>query len=146
MKQQILEDELPTEGNLGRKVHMLRKIHGIKQETIASALGISRQAVSKLEQSEFIDDDKLESIAKVMGISIETIKNFNEEATINYIQHNYEGSNSQAENVSVANYNCNFNPFDKIMELVEDNKKLYEKLIQAEREKNEILQRLWDKK
>lgn len=146
MNHQTIEDELSSEGNLGRKIHMLRKIHGVKQETIASALGISRQAVSKLEQSEFIDEDKLKIIAKVMGISVEALKNFNEDATINYIQHNYDGSNKEASNILVSNNNCTLNPMEKVMELVEENKKLYEKLIQAEREKNEILQRLLDNK
>ncbi|MET3978260.1 hypothetical protein ABIB62_000828 [Mucilaginibacter sp. UYP25] len=33
----------------------------------------------------------------------------------------------------------NFNPMDKLLEVIEENKKLYERLLQAEKEKNELL-------
>jgi hypothetical protein len=38
--------------------------------------------------------------------------------------------------VSCARVDCtlNFNPMDKLLEMIEENKKLYERLLQAERE------------
>lgn len=111
----------------------------MKQETLAEALGISRQSVSKIEQSEEIEDDKLEQIAKALGVTVDAIKNFNEEATINYNQFNYEGSNKEAGSVWVHNHNCTFNPMEKIVEL-------YERMLQLEREKNVMLQNYIDEK
>jgi len=42
---------------------------------------------------------------------------------------------------NTTNNNCtlNFNPMDKLLEVIEENKKLYERLLQAEREKIELL-------
>jgi transcriptional regulator with XRE-family HTH domain len=48
------------EMHLGRKISRIRELRGMKQETLAAALGVSQQAISKLEQSEYIDDEKLE--------------------------------------------------------------------------------------
>jgi hypothetical protein len=36
---------------------------------------------------------------------------------------------------------ANFNPMDKLLEVIEENKKLYERLLQAEREKIELLKK-----
>ena len=43
-------------------------------------------------------------------------------------------------------HNCNFNPLDKLMEAVEENKKLYERLLKAEQDKNEYLEKLLKQK
>jgi transcriptional regulator with XRE-family HTH domain len=124
--------------SIGKKIEKLRKMRDMKQETLAEALGISRQSVSTIEHSEEIDDEKLEQIAKALGITVEAIKNFNEEATINYNQFNYEGSNKDAANVWVHNQNCTFNPMEKIVEL-------YDALLKSEREKIALLESLLDK-
>jgi len=117
--------------HIGRKVGRLREIRGIKQEAIAQELGVTQQAVSKLEQSEFIEDEVLEKIAKVLGVTSDAIKNFNEEAIVNIIVNSFSDFK---DNASGINYNCdlNFNPIDKLVEL-------YERLLQSEREKIEIL-------
>ena len=46
---------------------------------------------------------------------------------------------------STNNY-CTFNALDKYVEAMEENKKLYERLLQAEREKVEMMERLVGKK
>ena len=38
------------------------------------------------------------------------------------------------------NYRCTFNPLDKYIEAMEENKKLYERLLESEKQKNELLQ------
>lgn len=45
-----------------------------------------------------------------------------------------------------TNYNPTFNAVDKWVDALEENKKLYERLLQVEREKNELLQKILDKK
>lgn len=118
----------------------------MKQEALAMELGISQQSVSLIEQSETIEDEKLEQVAKVLGVSTEAIKNFSEESMIYNIQNNYEGSNKGANSISVSNFNCTFNPLDKLVEAYEENKRLYERLLEAEKEKITYLEKLLNKK
>jgi transcriptional regulator with XRE-family HTH domain len=84
--------------HLGRKISRIRELRGMKQETLAIELGISQQAVSKLEQSEEIEDSTLEKIANVLGVSKEAIKNYSDESVINNIQNNYGKPNKEATN------------------------------------------------
>lgn len=126
----------PSSTHIGRKISRIREIRGIKQETLASELGVSQQTVSRMEQSETIEDDVLAKVAEILGVSSEAIKNYSDEAVIYNIQNNYEGSHNQGANVGSQ---VNFNPIDKLIELFEENKKLYERLLQAEIAKNELL-------
>ena len=121
--------------HIGRKIGRIRELRGMKQETLAEELGISKHSVSHIEQSETFENDKLERVAKALGVSKEAIENFSEEKLIYNIQNNYEGSNPCATCFSVANFDCNFNPLDKLVEAYEENKKLYERLVQAEKDK-----------
>jgi transcriptional regulator with XRE-family HTH domain len=123
----------PSNTHIGRKISRIRELRGIKQETLASELGVSQQTVSRIEQSESIEDEVLEKVAKILGVTKEAIDNFSEEAVVNYFNNTFHGSNHGPF------YHCTFNPLDKLLELVEENKALYERLVQAEREKNDIL-------
>ena len=58
---------------------------------------------------------------------------------------NYEGSNNRGANNGINNYQCNINPIDKWIEALDENKKLYERLLQSEKEKVELLQSFPDK-
>jgi transcriptional regulator with XRE-family HTH domain len=111
-------------------------LRGIKQETLATALGITQAAVSKMEQTENVSEEKLKKVAQVLGVTIEAIKNFTEDATIN--------NNVYEQNNTVINYQ--FNPIDKLVEVYEENKKLYERLLEAEREKVKLLEAQLKKK
>ncbi len=132
--------------HIGRKISRIRELRGMKQEALAAELGISQQSVSSLEQSEHIEDEKLERVAKVLGVSKEAIENFSEENLIYNIQNNYEGSNKGASSVSVSNLNCTFNPLDRLVQAYEEKEKLYERLLKAEKEKVAYLEKLLDKK
>ena len=118
---------IPQAMHIGRKISRIRELRGMKQETLAQELGISQQAVSKLEQSEQVEDEKLEFVAKALGVSAEVIKNFNEEATLNVIQNNYDNAQN--------NINYQFNPIEKIIEL-------YDALLKSEREKIALLEQI----
>jgi DNA-binding XRE family transcriptional regulator len=54
----------PLNTHIGRKISRIRELRGIKQETLASELGVSQQTVSKMEQSEVLEDDVLEKMPK----------------------------------------------------------------------------------
>jgi transcriptional regulator with XRE-family HTH domain len=122
--------ETPTKSSkmhLGRKISRIREIRGIKQDYLATELGVSQQTISKIEQSEEVEDSTLEKIAAVLGLSAEAIKNFSEEGLIFHIQNMNDNSTAYS-----YNYQCSYNPLDKVVEL-------YERLLASEREKIEIL-------
>ena len=123
----------------GRNVKRIREIMGIKQDALAMDLGLSQQAVSAIEQNEALDKDMLEKIAAVLKVPAEAIRNYNEEATINIIANNCQDQSA------TVNYYPNFNPLDKYIEAMEANKQLYERLLQTEREKIELLERMLSK-
>jgi len=124
--------------HVGRKISRLREQRGIKQETMAEQLGISLQSVSKIEQSEQVEDITLERIAKVLGVTPTDIKNASEETVINNIQNNYEGSATTNTPFNQHNQHCTINPIEKIAEL-------YDALIKSEREKIALLEKLMEK-
>ncbi|RZJ69983.1 helix-turn-helix transcriptional regulator [Flavobacterium sp.] len=132
--------ETPSKSHIGRKISRIRELRGMKQEALALALGVSQQTVSILERSEEIDEKRLKEVAEALGVSSEAIENFSEENVITY----FNTFNDNSSNVGVAGTanHCSFNPLDKMMELVEENRKLYEQLLHAEREKIRYLEQL----
>ena len=98
--------------HIGRKISKIRELKGMKQETLAAELGISQQAVSKIEQSAELEDEALERIALVLGLPADAIKKFNEEAVINIIASTV---NNHDQSASVF-FNPMFNPIEKIVE------------------------------
>ena len=122
--------------HIGRKISKIRELRGMKQEALAAELGISQQAISKIEQSADVEEVALNKIATALGITSEAIRNFSEESIFNYF--NTFNDNSGAGAWS-TNSTFNFNPIDKLVEVFEENKKLYEQLLVSEREKIEIL-------
>ena len=117
--------------HIGRNISRIRELRGMKQEALAQAIGSNQQAISGIEGSEEIDPKKLVEIAKALGVTVEAIESFSEENVFNYF-------NTFHESVSgsfITNNSCTFNPLDKVVEL-------YERLVQAEKEKNEYLEKL----
>jgi len=118
--------------HIGRNISRIRELKDMKQEALALALGLSQQAVSNIENSETIDEQRLVEVAKALEVSVEAIKNFSDEGVINYF-------NSFHDNIvttgSIFATDCTFNPLDKVVEL-------YERLVQAEKDKVEYLEKL----
>lgn len=131
--------------HIGRKISRIRELRGMKQEALAIELGVSQQSISLIEQSETIEDEKLEQVAKVLGVTAEAIKNFSEELAINYFNTFNDNSFSNSQGTFHPN-NCTFNPLDKLVEAYEENKKLYERLLEAEKEKIAYLEKLLNRK
>lgn len=129
--------EKPTQIHHGRNVKRFREMLGIKQEGLALELGEdwSQRRVSLLEAEETIEDDILAQVAAILKVPVDAIKNFTEEAVFNIIG-NTVNNHDQA---AFFNYYPTFNPIDKLIELFEENKRLYQELLQSEREKVEIL-------
>ena len=115
--------------HIGRKISRIRELRGMKQEALASELGISQQAVSKIEQSEEVEEAALDKIANALGVSVSVIKNFDDEKAINLFNNIY---NNQFHENAVGFIYQQFNPIEKVIEL-------YERLLASEREKVELL-------
>ncbi|HET8573940.1 MAG TPA: helix-turn-helix transcriptional regulator [Edaphocola sp.] len=113
--------------SIGRNIERIRRLKGIKQETLANELGISRQLLSKIEQSDTLDDERLEQVAGALGVTAEVIRKFNDEAVVIHVENMNDNSG--------FNFNCTFNPIEKIVEL-------YDALLKSEKEKNELLERM----
>ncbi|ESU27080.1 XRE family transcriptional regulator [Flavobacterium limnosediminis JC2902] len=127
----------PTKNHIGRKISRIRELRDMKQEALAAALGVSQQTISNIENSETIEDSTLDKIAQVLGVSPEAIRKFSEEAVFNIISNTFQDSSSNNNN-----YLCTINPIDKIVALFEEKEKLYERLLQAEKDKVTYLEKL----
>lgn len=103
----------------------------------------SQKKVSLLEQKEKVEEELMSQVAEVLKIPVEAIKKFDEEFAVNIISNTFT-SHDQATGL-IYNQSPTFNPLDKLLELMEENKKLYERLLEAEREKVEILKKMLDK-
>jgi transcriptional regulator with XRE-family HTH domain len=113
----------------------------MKQEALAQALGISQQSVSTLENSEEIDDKRLKEVAGALGVSVEGIRNFSEDYVLNIISNTFNSNDSSTLNA--INFQPSFNPLDKLMEMVEENKRLYERLVEAEKNRADVGKASW---
>lgn len=102
--------------HLGEKIRGLRRLKGIKQETLAKGLGIVQQNVSKMEQKKDIPLERLERAAQILGVSVDELQNFDERGLVN---------NNFGEQRDVVHYNIN--PLEKVTEL-------YEELLKAKQE------------
>ncbi|WPU93694.1 transcriptional regulator [Mucilaginibacter sabulilitoris] len=111
----------------------------MKQEALAIALGEewSQKKVSLLEQKEVIEENLLNQVAEILKVPVEAIKNFSEDSVLNIISNTFTSTDTSTLNA--INYQPTFHPLDKVIELFEENKRLYEQLLASEREKVEIL-------
>jgi len=119
--------------HLGRNIKRIRELLGVKQDALAIDLGDdwNQQKISYLEAKEEIDTPMLEQVAKALKVTPDAIKNFNEEAATNYIN-TFNDSSTGAFN----NFNCTFNPIDKVIEL-------YERML---KEKDQLIEKLLSEK
>lgn len=127
----------------GRNVKRFREMLGIKQEALATELGDdwNQKKISLLEQKENIESGILHQISNVLKIPVEAIQNFDEEHAVNII------SNTFNDHSNGYNYypTFNINPIEKWIEALEENKKLYERLLKTEREKTALLEKMLSK-
>lgn len=114
---------------IGPNIKFLRNLKGFKQEAVAIELGISQAEYSLIENSDLIDDEIIFQIAKILNVTAEVIKEFNESQAFYSIENNVDNAtiNEHAHGIHQV-----FSPIDKVVEL-------YERLLASEKEKIEIL-------
>src|SRR6185312_11768972 len=141
----ITTDNMPNKVHEGRNIKRFREMLGIKQEVLAQELGEdwTQSKVSHLETKDSVDPAILEQVARALKVPIEAIKNFDEEAAVSYINTFHDNSTSHV----IGNYGTyNFNPIEKWMEVLDENKRLYEALLKEKDEKIAMLERMLTKK
>ncbi len=118
---------------IGPKIRRLRQMKGLSQKEFAAELNVSQQAISKIEQSDVVNDDTLKSVAEILGVSVEAIINFDENAAFN----NFINKNE------VINQNCEVTHDNTSVEKISE---LYERLLKSEMDKNALLKEIIEKK
>ena len=109
---------------VGEKIRKIRELKGIKQDTMAEALGITQTSYSKIERNETeLSLTRLTQIAKELGVKEEDILSFDPTAVFNN---------------SVVHSYSNFGTFYN-HGLAEEERKLFEKLIEAKNKEIEAL-------
>ncbi len=106
-------------------------MNGLNQEGLAGKMGDdwTQRKISLLEQKESIDPETLDQVAKVLQVTPEAIQNFTDDAAKSIINTFYDHS-----------VYYNFNAIDKLVEVFEENKKLYERLLASEQARAQLLQ------
>ena len=132
--------------HIGRNISRIRELRGMKQEALAISIGVSQQSISNIEGSETIDDERLNKIAEVLGVSAEAIKSFSDEGVINYFNTFNETDFSNSQGAFGHHDQYTFNPIEKLIESYDENRKLYERLLESEKEKISYLEKLLKEK
>ena len=118
--------------HIGRKIERVRRLRGMTQADLGDILGVTKQAVSKMEQTEKFDDVRLNEIASALGVTVEGLKKFNEEAVLNNTNHFYENCGVKTSTGNIHTFN--YFPIEEVMDL-------FEKLLEKEREKYESVKK-----
>ncbi len=114
-----MENETNTSGlHIGRKIERIRHLRGITQTELGELLGVTKQAVSKIEQTEKFDDERLKEIASALGVTIEGLKKYNEETVLYNTNNFYE--NCGVKTSAVSNQTFNNFPIEQAIELFEN--------------------------
>lgn len=114
---------------VGPNIKFLRNLKGLKQETVAIELGISQAEYSLIENSDIIDDEIITQIAKILNVTAEVIKEFNESQAFYSIENKVDNTTITENAHGIHQV---FSPIEKVVEL-------YERLLASEKEKIEIL-------
>jgi len=137
--------DVPTRPqNIGRNIALIRLLLVMKRETLAKAMGVKEEVLLNIEESPIVGSRNLELVAKALGVTVEGIMNFSEDAVIEFMAKSDAKGSNVINTVTEVN-DSSLNTLDKLLNSYEENKKLYERLLNVEREKLEYLERLCNK-
>lgn len=124
----------------GHAIKRFRHILGIKQEVLGVDLGMSQAMISMYESKKIIEDEMIDKFAKALGVSSQLIKDLEEDPVTVIIENNTfeEGNNIGC----VVNNIIDINSIEYLFDLNKEIQRLYERLIQIEKEKNILLEKL----
>ena len=131
----------------GHAIKRFRHTLGIKQEALATEMGLSQALISTYEQRKILNDDVIERFAKALNVAPELIKEL-EEDPVTFIVENNTFENGSVNNIAsssdISNENCGntYNPIEQILELSKEKTVLYERMLELEKEKSALLEKL----
>lgn len=122
----------------GLAIKRLREIRGLKQEALALEMGEhwSQRRISLLEGKEEIDEKILGEVATALAITVDQIENFCENSLLEMLTRKSAGAEKETEVLLSPTAAL---LLDKLMQQTQENKALYERLLQSEKEKTELL-------
>ncbi len=116
--------------HIGRKIERIRRLRGMTQTELGELLGVTKQAVSKMEQTGKMDGEKLKQVADALGVTEEGLKRFSERTVLYYTSNFYKNCHVNASNIGSITTVGNLHHFS-----MEQAVKLFEELLKMEREK-----------
>ncbi len=123
---------------VGAKIAKVRNLRGWTQIELGKKLGgMSKSAVSRLEQSEELEPEVLKQVCDALEVTVEGLNNFDEDAALHLTANFYEGSTVTASSINSHTSIVHHYPVDEII-------KIYEK--QLEDVKAELRKELAGKK
>ena len=129
----------------GQNVRFFRNARNMKQEDFANRIGVKQPAVTRIERQSYIETPMLTKCAEVLGISVDLLKEFEPEKMFDNYTYNIDKIQDSAGCIfgqkESTNTNHNY-PLEKLMELNQKNAELYERLLQAEKEKTAWLEKI----
>ena len=143
-----MNEECEVKIHHGRNIKFFRRAKEINQDVFAEMIGVNQSIIARIEKQKTIEDVMLAKCANVLGISVEMIKEFDLDEMMNSFTYNIdkiENSNAifsiskDSSSSTPTNY---YYPIEKIMELNKQNADLYERMLQAEKEKVSFLKKL----
>ena len=147
-----MNEESEVKVHQGRNIRLFRNAKDMKQEIFAEMMGVNQSVVARLEQQCIIEDATLEKCANILGVSVEMIKEFDREKMFNGFTCNIdkiENANGAIFSSRESSTTTNNYPIEKMMELNQQiselnqkNAELYERMLQAEKEKNAFLEKM----
>jgi transcriptional regulator with XRE-family HTH domain len=119
--------------HIGYNVRRIREISGKKQYELAEACGLTQKQLSRLENSESINDRQLKVISEKLGVTSEFIRNFRDEPAIKIVQHDITLQDNATKNY-LGYQNIN-NPVDEFIEF-------FEKFIQKDKNATQSIEKI----
>ena len=134
--------DIPHTVHEGRNVKRFREMLRIKQEALAMELGDdwNQKKISQLEQKETIDPAILQQVADVLKMPVAAFQTLDEAQTVNIISNTVNNTENATGN-SLYSYQPVFNPLERWLQALEENKRLTELLLQEKDEKIKLLEK-----
>jgi transcriptional regulator with XRE-family HTH domain len=130
----------------GKNLKRFREMLGIRQDALAKEMGStwSQKKISLLEGKAIIKPELMQELADAMKIPASILYTFNENLVLKQIQHHFQVLERERRLHNKKDRDAFL--LEKWLYLVTENKKLYERIMQAEQEKEKILLDLIDRK
>lgn len=131
----------------GHAIKRFRHTLGVKQDVLATELGISQTLVSNYEQKSVIEDDIIEKFAQALNISPELIKELEEDPVTVIVEKNtLEERSAESITAHSSEETNTANPAEQIIALSKEKQTLYERILELQKKKNALLEELLRKK